>query len=61
MREAGGSMTMTRAMVGTPSYMSPEQAREARDVDAPSDQWSLAVILFECPTGKCPFDGFAEK
>ena len=56
-REAGGSMTMTRAMVGTPSYMSPEQAREARDVDAPSDQWSLAVILFECLTGKCPFDG----
>jgi eukaryotic-like serine/threonine-protein kinase len=56
-REAGGAMTMTRAMVGTPSYMSPEQAREARDVDAPSDQWSLAVILFECLTGKCPFEG----
>ena len=56
-REAGGALTMTRAMVGTPSYMSPEQAREARDVDAPSDQWSLAVILFECLTGKCPFAG----
>jgi len=56
-REARGAMTMTRAMVGTPSYMSPEQAREARDVDAPSDQWSLAVILFECLTGKCPFRG----
>jgi serine/threonine protein kinase len=56
-REASGAMTMTRAMVGTPSYMSPEQAREARDVDAPSDQWSLAVILFECLTGKCPFRG----
>jgi hypothetical protein len=56
-REASGAMTMSRSMVGTPSYMSPEQAREARDVDAPSDQWSIAVILFECLTGKCPFDG----
>ncbi len=56
-RDAGRALTMTRAMVGTPSYMSPEQAQEARDVDAPSDQWTLAVILFECLTGRCPFAG----
>jgi serine/threonine-protein kinase len=37
--------------------MSPEQAQESKHIDASSDQWSLAVILFECLTGRCPFQG----
>ena len=43
--------------MGTPNYMSPEQARESKHVDGQSDQWALAVIVFECLTGVCPFQG----
>ncbi|HEU4536359.1 MAG TPA: serine/threonine-protein kinase, partial [Polyangiaceae bacterium] len=43
-------------LVGTPHYMSPEQA-EGRRVDGRSDLWSLAVIAFECLTGTHPFRG----
>ncbi len=47
--------TRTGAMMGTPYYMSPEQARGRKDLDARSDLWSLAVIVFECLTGERPF------
>jgi eukaryotic-like serine/threonine-protein kinase len=47
--------TRTGAMLGTPYYMSPEQSRGLRDLDARSDLWSIAVIAFECLTGKRPF------
>ena len=39
--------------------MSPEQASGAKNVDARSDLWSLAVIAFECLTGSKPFDSEA--
>lgn len=42
---------------GTPLYMSPEQVRSAKHVDARADQWSLAVILFELLAGRPPFTG----
>jgi len=49
------ALTGTAALLGTPSYLSPEQAQGARDVDARSDQFALGVILYECATGHLPF------
>jgi serine/threonine-protein kinase len=48
--------TATGALVGTPQYMSPEQALGNRDIDHRSDLWGLAVITIECLTGKRPFE-----
>jgi serine/threonine-protein kinase len=50
-------LTNTEQAMGTPHYMSPEQWLSARDVGPASDQWSLAVILFELLAGVPPFDG----
>lgn len=54
-----GSNTKTGAMLGTPYYMSPEQAQGIKSVDARSDLWSLAVIVFQCVTGRLPFESEA--
>jgi serine/threonine-protein kinase len=54
-----GSSTRTGAMLGTPYYMSPEQAQGTKAVDARSDLWSLAVIVFEALTGRRPFESEA--
>ncbi len=51
----GMAMTRTAALMGSPLYMSPEQMRSARDVDAQTDIWALGVILFELMTGRPPF------
>jgi hypothetical protein len=56
---ATGSSTRTGAMLGTPYYMSPEQAQGIKAVDARSDLWSLAVIVFEALTGRRPFESEA--
>ncbi|MEO6576085.1 MAG: serine/threonine-protein kinase, partial [Polyangiaceae bacterium] len=50
-----GSNTKTGAMLGTPYYMSPEQAQGTKSVDFRSDLWSMAVIAYECITGVLPF------
>jgi eukaryotic-like serine/threonine-protein kinase len=49
--------TKTGAVLGTPYYMSPEQARGMRDIDHRTDLWSLGVIVFKCVTGVLPFEG----
>ncbi|HEX6766145.1 MAG TPA: serine/threonine-protein kinase [Polyangiaceae bacterium] len=54
-----GSNTRTGAILGTPYYMSPEQAEGNRHVDHRSDLWALGVIGFECLLGRRPFDSDA--
>ena len=49
------TLTGTQAIVGTPAYMSPEQARSKKELDGRSDIYSMAVIVFEMLTGEQPY------
>jgi serine/threonine-protein kinase len=52
---AGERLTATGILLGTPAYMSPEQAVGSRELDGQSDQYSLACVLFEMLAGEPPF------
>lgn len=61
-KKAGGegvdpSLTLEGAILGTPVYMSPEQAKGKKSVGKRSDVWSLGVMLYEVMTGRPPFRG----
>ena len=52
---AGGRMTETGLSLGTPHYMSPEQATAEKEITARADQYSLASVLYEMLAGDPPF------
>jgi serine/threonine-protein kinase len=54
-RDSDHKLTAIGAVIGSPEYMSPEQARGREDIDASSDIWSACVVLYEAVTGSAPF------
>jgi len=62
LRGEGANFTTTKltqagTLIGSPDYMSPEQARGELDLDCRSDVWALCVLAYECVVGKPPFHG----
>jgi WD40 repeat protein len=54
---ANAGLTIQGLIVGTPAYMSPEQAEGRREVDARTDVYALGVMLFEILAGRVPYQG----
>lgn len=51
------AQTKTREIIGTPTYMAPEALNGVRELGPRGDQYSLGAVLYECCTGRPPFDG----
>ncbi|HME91702.1 MAG TPA: serine/threonine-protein kinase, partial [Myxococcaceae bacterium] len=58
--ENAEALTRTGMVMGTPQYMSPEQALGAKEIDHRADLYALAILLFECLTGTLPFEAESE-
>jgi serine/threonine-protein kinase len=54
--DGGANLTSSGVIIGSPFYMSPEQMRDAKNIDARSDIWSMGIVLHELATGKVPFE-----
>jgi tRNA A-37 threonylcarbamoyl transferase component Bud32 len=50
-------LTTTATIMGSPSYMSPEQLKSTKEVDSRADVWSLGAVLYEATTGRPAFRG----
>jgi serine/threonine-protein kinase len=57
--DPGAERTATAVVMGSPSFMAPEQAVSARNADVRSDIWSLGVILYECTSKQLPYENHA--
>jgi len=55
--ETQARLTQDGAVLGSPGYFSPEQARGETDIDLRTDVWSICVVLYELITGELPFSG----
>jgi serine/threonine-protein kinase len=55
--DSNTKLTQDGAVLGSPGYFSPEQARGQTDIDYRTDIWSISVVLYELITGELPFTG----
>jgi hypothetical protein len=55
--DASLSLTMPGLVIGTPRYMSPEQAQASKAIDRRADVWAVGVMLYEAMTSRSPFEG----
>jgi eukaryotic-like serine/threonine-protein kinase len=57
LNEPAKAQTKTREIIGTPTYMAPEALNGVRELGPRADQYALGAVLYECCTGRPPFEG----